>query len=99
MNQNQNQNDGKLLIGRPYGGTALFIKKSIKCTITNCDMECDRFNAMLVDLYNFTVLITCFYMPCDSNNCDGFSSTIVAFQALKSKACSKLCYFARGILM
>ena len=40
---------------------------------------------MLVDFYNFTVLITCFYMPCDSNNCDGFSSTIGAFQALKAK--------------
>ena len=39
---------------------------------------------MLVDFYNFTVLITCFYMPCDSNNCDGFSSTIGAFQALKA---------------
>ena len=77
--------DGKLLIGRPYGGTAIFIRKSIKCTITNCDIECDRFNPMLVDFYNFTVLITCFYMPCDSNNCDGFSSTIGAFQALKAK--------------
>ena len=77
--------DGKLLTGRPYGGTAIFIRKSIKCTITNCDIECDRFNAMLVDFYNFTVLITCFYMPCDSNNCDGFSSAIGAFQALKVK--------------
>ena len=77
--------DGKLLIGRPYGGTAIFIRKSIKCTITNCDIECDRLNAMIVDFYNFTVLITCFYMPCDSNNCDGFSSTIGAFQALKAK--------------
>ena len=56
--------DGKLLIGRSYGGTAIFIRKSIKCTITNCDIECDRFNAMLVDFYNFAVLITCFYMPC-----------------------------------
>ena len=77
--------DGKLLIGRPYDGTAIFIRKSIKCTITNCDIECDRFNAMLVDFYNFTVLIACFCMPCDSNNCDGFSSTIGAFQALTAK--------------
>ena len=54
--------DGKLLIGRPYAcGTAIFIRKSIKCTITNCDIECDRFNAMLVDFYNFTVLIIGFY--------------------------------------
>ena len=57
--------DGKLLIGRPYGGTAIFNSKYINCTITNCDIECDRFNAMLVDFYNFTVLITCFYMPSD----------------------------------
>ena len=77
--------DGKLLISRPHGGTVIFIRKSIKCTISNCDIECDRFNAMLVDFYNFTVLITCFYMPCDSNNCDRFSSTVSAFQALKAK--------------
>ena len=75
--------DGKLLTGRPYGGTAIVIMKSIKCTTTTCDIECDRFNAMLVDFYNFTVLITCFYMPCDSNNCDSFSSAIGAFQVLK----------------
>ena len=51
--------------GRSYGGTVIFIRKSIKCTITNSDIECDRFNAMLVDFYNITVLISCFYMPCD----------------------------------
>ena len=77
--------DWKLLTGRPYGGTAIFIRKSIKCTITNCDIECDRFNAMLVDFYNFTVIITCFYMPFDSNNWDSFSLVTGAFQALKVK--------------
>ena len=30
-----------MLTCRPYGGTAIFIRKSIKCTTTNCDIECD----------------------------------------------------------
>ena len=47
-------NDHKLLTGRPYGGTAIFLRKTLNCTITNCEIDCDRLCATLNDLKNFT---------------------------------------------
>ena len=28
-----------LLYGRPYGGTAIFLRKTLNCTITNCETD------------------------------------------------------------
>ena len=75
-----------MLIGRPYGGTAIFIRKDIKCTISYCDVDCDRLCAIMADYDNYTVLFTCFYMPCDSsNNCDNLNSAFGAFQTLRAR--------------
>ena len=73
-------NDHELLTGHPYGGTAIFLKNTLNCTITNCEIDCDILCATLVDFKNFTVLFLCFYMPCDSGgNCDNFNAVVGAF--------------------
>ena len=75
-------NDYELLTGRPYGGTAIFLRKTLNCTITNCDRLC----VTLVDFKNFTVLFSCFYMPYDSGgNCDSFNAVVGAFQSLRAR--------------
>ena len=48
-------NDRELLTGRPYGGTAIFFRKTLNCTITNCETDCDRLCATLVDFKKITV--------------------------------------------
>ena len=69
------------LCSRPYGGTAIFIRKYIKCTISYWDVDCDRLCAIMADFGNYAVLFACFYMSCDSsNNCDSFNSDIVHFK-------------------
>ena len=79
-------NDHELLTGGPYGGTAIFLRKTLSCTITNCETDCDRLWATLVDFKNFTVLFSCFYMPCDSGgNCDSFNAVVGAFQSLRAR--------------
>ena len=77
-----------MLTGRPYGGTAIFIRKDIKCTIHCCDVDCVRLRlcAIMVDFDNYTVLFTCFHMSCESsNNCGSFNSTIGAFQTSRAR--------------
>ena len=40
----------------------------------------------MADFDRYTVLFTCFYMPCDSsNNCGSFNSAIGAFQTLRAR--------------
>ena len=63
-----------------------FLEKTLNCTITNCDTDCDRLCATLVDFKNVTVLFSCFYMPCDSGgNCDSFNAVVGAFQSLRAR--------------
>ena len=78
-------NDHELLTGRPYGGTAIFLRKTLNCTITNCEMDCGRLCATMVDFKKFTVLFSCFYMPCDSgSNCDSYNHIRSGEGALKA---------------
>ena len=79
-------NDHELLTGRPYGGTTIFLRKTLNCAITNFEIDCDRLCATLVDFKNFTVLFSCFYMSCDSGgNCDSFNAIVCAFQSLRAR--------------
>ena len=57
-----------LITGRPYGGCAVFIRKSIKCdsTFINCDNN--RICAGLCDIKSYFVLIASVYMPCDDRS-------------------------------
>ena len=53
----QKAEDRKLLTGRPYGGTAIFVRKDIKCTINCCDVDYDRLCAIMTDFDSYTVLL------------------------------------------
>ena len=69
--------DKTLLTGRLYSGTAIFIRKDIKCTKSYCDGDCDRLCAIMADFGNYTVLFNCFHMSCDSsNNCDSLNPNV-----------------------
>lgn len=75
----------ELLIGRPYGGSGIFISKQLNCNslMINCDSL--RLCAVLSDFHNFTVLFISVYMPCDSHtNTDEYNyilNIILALQA------------------
>ena len=57
-----------LITGRPYGGCAVFIRKSIKCDSTFINCENNRICAVLCDFKSYSVLIASVYMPCDDRS-------------------------------
>ena len=57
-----------LITGRPYGGCAIFIRKSIKCDSTFINCEKNRICAVLCDFKSYSVLIASVYMPCDDRS-------------------------------
>ena len=56
-----------LITGRPYGGCAIFIRKSIKCDSTFINCENNHICAVLCDFKSYTVLIASVYMLCDDH--------------------------------
>ena len=55
----------ELLLGRPYGGVAIFINKNIKCFISEVDCESKRLCTVLCKFDEYSVLFVSIYMPCD----------------------------------
>ena len=65
--------DSNLLLGQPYGGCAIYIKKNIKCTVTDIDTDSNRLCAILADFASYKILIICAYMPCESTHISDFN--------------------------
>ena len=74
--------------GSPYGGTAIFFSKHLKCVIEPVVSDCGRISAILVKFDSFSILLISCYMPCDTPaNADTFSQVLGAIQELRIRHC------------
>ena len=79
-------NNDELLLGRPYGGVAILIKKTIKCTVDIIDCDSNRVCAILCCFNDYNVLFVNVYMPCDrSNNVDDYNYILALISALQAR--------------
>ena len=67
----------ELLLGRPYGGLSIIVKKSLSCVVHPIsDIESDRLFACTLKLNDAcTLLLLNVYLPCD-DNCDDRSMDV-----------------------
>ena len=54
--------------GRPYGGCAIVLKKSLTCKLTPIETISNRIVCVLMELSDVSILLISIYMPCDSNH-------------------------------
>ena len=54
--------------GRPYGGCAIVLKKSLTCKLTPIETISNRIVCVLMKLSDVSILLISIYMPCDSNH-------------------------------
>ena len=60
--------DNELILGRPYGGLVIAIKRSLICNVNPLgDINCDRVYACLVKMNMCNLLLINVYLPCDDN--------------------------------
>ena len=72
-----------MLQGRPYGGCAIFWKKSFSPFVKRIDSKCERIAAISLSYDDYTVLIVCVYMPVDPrvlnvDSCEEYSDVLNA---------------------
>ena len=66
----------ELLVGRPYGGTAVLYKKNLMPSITTVETFDPRVCAVHVNSNHGPILLMCVYMPTDEGNNDCLESYI-----------------------
>ena len=75
--------ENTLLAGRPYGGTAIIIRKTLSCTSVLLQCDSKRICPVMSDFTEFKILFLSLYMPCDSaNTIDDFNYKLSTVQAL-----------------
>ena len=75
-----------LITGRPYGGCAVFIRKSIICDSTFINCENNRICAVLCDFKSYFVLIASVYIPCDdSSTMNEYNFVLSCIEAAEQK--------------
>ena len=76
----------ELLIGRPYGGCAIFVNKTMKCASKMIDTDNVRVCAVLSDFHDYVILFISVYMPGDlSCNIDEYNDVLSTILALQSQ--------------
>ena len=88
MYANSSISNSSLLGGRPYGGTAIFISRLLKCAIEPVVFDCDKICAIHVKFNSFSILLISCYKPCDTPaNADTFSQVLGTLQELRIRYC------------
>lgn len=61
-------NEDEYLSGRPYGGCAILLKKSLKCGVTPIQCESKRLCCVLIESNGIKILFFSIYMPTDTEH-------------------------------
>ena len=64
----------QVLIGRPFGGTAILFKKEFSGCIRVVETFDDRLTAVKLDSTIGPILLVCVYMPCDTGDTDCYQN-------------------------
>ena len=66
----------KIVLGRPYGGTAIIYKKDLAHSVTLLDTHDPRLSAVCLNTNIGPVLMVCVYMPTDTGDADCVESYV-----------------------
>ena len=65
-----------ILIGRPYGGTAILLRKALLGSISFIETHESRLSAVVLASSIGPVLLICVYMPTDYNDKESFEKYV-----------------------
>ena len=78
-------------VGRPYGGCAILWKRELGVTVTPVPSNSKRLCCSIVQCENFSFLLACVYMPCDTNaslqSANDFSNILCDIMVLSQIHC------------